>query len=168
MRGLRKLDADASLYLRTRTMPAYLRWAAELFTHTGDYWLWALGLVIVWAIGNQQWKEWAMIYFVGIVLVVAVVAPIKFMVRRQRPEAASGSLYHKADPHSFPSGHAARVTLIATLSWQLAPLWMAVLLVAWAVVVALLRVALGVHYLSDVLVGGLLGLVIGYALGPFL
>jgi len=40
-------------------------------------------------------------------------------------------------------------------------MWLGILLVLWAPLVALARVAMGVHYLSDVFAGGFLGFVIG-------
>ena len=72
-----------------------------------------------------------------------------------------GRLYRSTDPHSFPSGHAARAVLIAVLGAGLGPTWLAVLLCVWAPLVALARVAMGVHYLSDILAGFLLGLAAG-------
>jgi undecaprenyl-diphosphatase len=70
-------------------------------------------------------------------------------------------MYRATDPHSFPSGHAARVVLIAVLAIGLGPGWLAVLLCIWAPLVALARVAMGLHYLSDILAGAGLGLVAG-------
>jgi len=86
---------------------------------------------------------------------------LKLIVRRQRPEGEWGAIYRNTDPHSFPSGHAARAILLAVLGLGLGPLWFAVVLVIWGPLVALARVAMGVHFLSDVLAGGFLGLMIG-------
>jgi undecaprenyl-diphosphatase len=42
------------------------------------------------------------------------------------------------------------------------PPWFAVILVIWAPLVALARVAMGVHFFSDVFVGGLFGIFMGW------
>ena len=62
--------------------------------------------------------------------------------------------------HSFPSGHAARAFLIATIASGLGPSWLAIALWIWAPLVALARVAMGVHYLSDIVAGMLLGILV--------
>jgi len=56
------------------------------------------------------------------------------------------------------------MVMLAVLAAALGPAWLAWLLLVWAPLVALARVAMGVHYLSDVIVGALLGLVVGLAL----
>ncbi len=65
------------------------------------------------------------------------------------------------NPHSFPSGHAARSFLIAVIASVLAPPWLVVVLWVWAPLVGLARVAMGVHYVSDVIAGAILGMIIG-------
>jgi undecaprenyl-diphosphatase len=85
---------------------------------------------------------------------------IKFLVRRKRPEGEWGSIYRNTDPHSFPSGHAARAFLIAVVASALGPAWLSILLWIWAPLVALARVAMGVHYVSDVVAGAVLGVVV--------
>src|SRR5215218_9403540 len=66
--------------------------------------------------------------------------------------------YQFADPHSFPAGHAARAFLIATIATGLGPSGLAMVLWIWAPLVALARVAMGVHYLSDIVAGALFGI----------
>jgi undecaprenyl-diphosphatase len=50
----------------------------------------------------------------------------------------------------------------------LGPAWLALLLLLWAPLVSLARVAMGVHYLSDVVAGALLGTALGVAAVVFL
>ena len=49
-------------------------------------------------------------------LLAVMVLLIKFRIRRQRPVGEWGRIYRNTDPHSFPSGHAARAFLIATIA----------------------------------------------------
>jgi undecaprenyl-diphosphatase len=98
---------------------------------------------------------------VGILLTALVVLAIKFIVRRSRPPGEWGGIYRRTDPHSFPSGHAARAMMLATLGLGLGPAWFGLLLLAWAPLVALARVSMGVHYLSDVIAGFALGVLMG-------
>jgi undecaprenyl-diphosphatase len=97
----------------------------------------------------------------GIVMTAVLVLTVKFTVRRRRPEGEWGDIYRKTDPHSFPSGHAARAFLLAAIAAGTGPPWFAVALAVWAPLVALARVAMGVHYISDILAGLALGIVMG-------
>jgi len=146
--------------MRVAERPGALRAISVLFAHSGDSWFWALGLVILWLAGDSFWREWAVVQFAGIGVLAALVLAIKFRVRRKRPEGEWGRIYRFTDPHSFPSGHAARAFLIATIATGLGPAWLAIALWIWAPLVALARVAMGVHYLSDVVAGTLLGIVV--------
>jgi undecaprenyl-diphosphatase len=104
----------------------------------------------------------------GMIIVLAtIVTVIKFSIRRRRPEGEWGAIYRNTDPHSFPSGHAARAALLAVLSLVWGPSWLGALLLIWAPFVSLARVAMGLHYLSDVIVGATMGVIIGL-LGVFI
>ncbi|MGZ9164321.1 MAG: phosphatase PAP2 family protein [Anaerolineales bacterium] len=161
MKSVPVLDLDARLsnQMRVAEKPGALRTIAVFFAHAGDSWFWAVGLLILWLMGNSFWKEWAVVQLVGISLLAALVLSIKFLVRRKRPEGEWGNIYRNTDPHSFPSGHAARSFLIAVIATGLGPAWLAVALWVWAPLVALARVAMGVHYVSDVVAGAVVGIV---------
>lgn len=98
---------------------------------------------------------------VAILLTAAVVFVVKLVVRRRRPEGEWGKFYRITDPHSFPSGHAVRAVMLAVVMLGLGPLWLGLLLLVWAPLVGLVRVSMGIHYLSDVLAGMFLGLLVG-------
>ena len=99
----------------------------------------------------------------GVVLTAVIVMLVKFSVRRRRPEGQWGQIYRSTDPHSFPSGHAARVVMLAVLAQALGPAWFASALLLWAPLVGLARVMMGVHYRSDIIAGMVLGIVMGLA-----
>jgi undecaprenyl-diphosphatase len=159
----RLLERDAlwSERLRIAEKPGTLRTVAAFIAHSGDSWFWGLGLLVVFLLGDWSWKIWSLHLVGAIVITAIIVMSIKLSVRRQRPEGEWGAIYRNTDPHSFPSGHGARAILLAVLALGLGPIWFGILLTFWAPLVALARVAMGVHYLSDVLAGGFLGLVIG-------
>ena len=64
----------------------------------------------------------------------------------------------RASLASFPSGHATTAFAMATALSLVAPVW-ALPLFAFATLIAASRMAIGAHYLSDVLAGSGLGIV---------
>ncbi len=156
-----ELDARISERMRIAEQPGLLRTVAVILAHSGDSWFWLAGLVMVWWLGTEYWKQLVLTLIIAILLTAVVVFLIKFTVRRRRPEGDWGKFYRSTDPHSFPSGHAVRAIMLAAVVLGLGPLWLGLILLVWAPLVGLARVAMGVHYLSDVLAGMLLGLLIG-------
>ena len=142
-----------------RTLPV-----ARLLSAAGEHaaaWL-AAGLVgaAVDPRGRPQWVR-------GVVAVLASHGSsvvLKRVVRRVRPAHASLSA-HVAVPSrwSFPSSHAASTTTAAIVYGRLlgtpAPAVVAAAM-AWS------RLALGVHYPSDVLSGAALGTAVAAVAGP--
>jgi undecaprenyl-diphosphatase len=165
-RWARLLQADTrySNHLRYAEQPGPLRRLAIFLAHSGDSWFWGLGLLVLWLLGGPPAKQLALQLVAGIAVTAIIVLTLKRLIRRARPEGDWGALYRRTDPHSFPSGHAARMAMLFVLVAALGPAWAAWLLLAWAPLVALARVAMGVHYLSDVLGGALLGLLVGLTL----
>jgi undecaprenyl-diphosphatase len=156
-----ELDARYSERMRIAEKPGPLRTLAAVLAHSGDSWFWLAGLGLLWWLGTGYWKERALTLIVGILVTAVVVMIIKFSVRRRRPEGEWGNIYRATDPHSFPSGHAVRAVMLAVVLLGLGPLWLGLVLAIWAPLVGLARVAMGVHYLSDVVAGMILGLVMG-------
>jgi len=52
--------------------------------------------------------------------------------------------------------------MLAIVALGAGPAWLGLLLLAWAPMVGLARVATGLHYISDVLAGWALGLLMGF------
>lgn len=161
MNRLLELDARLSADLRVAERPGILRSCAALLAHSGDSWFWWAGLVLLGWRGDAFWRPWAIRVLVCILVLAVLILAVKFAIRRPRPEGDWGAIYRITDPHSFPSGHAARVILIAILATGMGPGWLAVVLWVWAPLVALSRVAMGLHYLSDIVAGAFLGVLGG-------
>ncbi len=159
-RSLLELDARLSDQLRVAEKPGVLRNFAAFFAHSGDSWFWAAALILLWLFSDPAWKQWEVVEFFGILGLAGVVLAIKFLVRRERPQGEWGGIYRNSDPHSFPSGHAARAFLIAVIASAFGPIWLFAALWIWAPLVALARVSMGVHYVSDVVAGAVLGVIV--------
>lgn len=99
-------------------------------------------------------------YVLAMCLMVGVIGALKYTVNRTRPFIGHDSIERiaEASSPSFPSGHTAfafTAAVALALMFRNAPLRVTVL--AWAVLVAYSRLALGVHYPSDVLASILIG-----------
>jgi len=164
LQRLLHLDAKLTARLRIAERGGPVRGPAILLAHSGDSWFWLIALAAVCWLGSEYWKWRAVVMLLAILFTAVIVMAIKFSVRRRRPEGEWGGIYRKTDPHSFPSGHAARAAMLAMLALALGPAWFGALLAAWAPLVMLARVAMGVHYVSDVVAGGIFGALIGLAI----
>jgi len=164
---LLEIDADLSARLRVAEEPGLLRNIAIFFGHSGDSWFWLLGLLILWLLGDESWKGRALLMIVAILVLATIVMTLKFTIRRKRPEGKLGQVYRKTDPHSFPSGHAARTLMLGVLALILGPPWFGILLIIWGPLVGIARVMMGVHYLSDVVVGWVIGAIAGVSIPYF-
>ena len=160
-KSIHKLDKRLSDRIRLDNLPRLIRHTSELFAHSGDVRLWWPVLVLLWLFGNTFWKQWAITVAIGIGLLALFILPIKHLVNRRRPVGLWAMHTRHKDPESFPSGHAARTFLLAVLATGLGPLWIAILFWIWAPMVSLARVSMGVHYLSDVIGGFLLAVLVG-------
>ena len=161
LRRILEFDYRASSHLRQKESRGFFRGLMVFFAHSGDSWFWLAALFLIWLFAKGHWHTLSALMAIGLLGLAVLVLVIKFTVRRRRPAGEWGAIYRNTDPHSFPSGHAARAVFLAVLAIGLGPLWFGLLLLVWAPLVALARVALGVHYLSDIVVGMLLGLLAG-------
>lgn len=162
LKPILELDDRLSYHLRLVPLESPWRpWAAFL-AHSGDSWFWVAGLGLLWLFGSPDWHTRSALLIIAIVALAVVVQVIKFSVRRRRPEGEWGAIYRNHDPHSFPSGHAARAAMLVVLGLGLGPPWFGLVLLIWAPLVSAARVVMGVHYLSDVLAGFLLGVIMGF------
>jgi undecaprenyl-diphosphatase len=169
LRKLLKFDARVSKALLVPEGKKAFSILLKIFAHSGDSWFWLAGLFLVWLLSDGDWKNRAFFLGAGLTVMAPIVILLKFTIRRPRPEGDWGHIYRITDPHSFPSGHAARSAALAVMGVACGPAWFGILLILWAPWVGISRVALGVHYLSDVVAGWVVGVImgcIGLALQP--
>ncbi len=161
LQKLLEFDAKVSHNLRVAEKPGALRQIALVIGHSGDSWFWAAGLLLVIFLGSPVFRQWALISLFAVIVGAAAVLTIKFSFKRARPEGEMGKIYRKTDPHSFPSGHAVRSLMLGVIALGIAPSWLGIVLIIWGPMVGIARVAIGVHYISDVVAGWILGILFG-------
>ncbi|HVP20081.1 MAG TPA: phosphatase PAP2 family protein [Spirochaetia bacterium] len=153
---------DASLTLPLTLGPG--RGPAQLvalgLAHSGDSVVWVGLCALAWFLGNAQWKMRAIIVFAGLVAAEVAVIGIKMCIRRPRPPGDAGRIYRKADPFSFPSGHAARASMLCLISIMLGPFAAALGIAVWSPFMIVSRIAIGIHYVFDVIAGIVLGVLL--------
>ncbi|MGD0707726.1 MAG: phosphatase PAP2 family protein [Anaerolineaceae bacterium] len=170
-KSLAAADARLTERLRLQQGQSVLWRTATILAHSGDSWFWTIGLFIIWLLTRGDWHNRAALLAGGVVGLALFVFALKFTIRRRRPEGEWGAIYRNTDPHSFPSGHAARAALLAVMALGLGPAWFAIAVVIWAPLVCLARIWTGLHYFSDILGGIALGALAGglmLTLQPFL
>lgn len=164
MQRLVSLDQRLSLRLAVPREARFRRLLALVFAHTGDspLWLSAATVALIW--GNTAWQGFGGRVVLGTLTAGLATTVLKWVFHRQRPPGKSRGFYSRFDRHAFPSGHAGRCACVAVLLIPLLPAWGVPMLVAWVGLVGLARVALQVHFVSDVVGGWSVGMLIGLTL----
>lgn len=164
MQRLIALDHHLSARLAIPSEARFLRALALVAAHTGDSPLWLAGgaAALIW--GNVAWRGLGGRVLIGTLAAGAATTALKWLFRRQRPPGEGLGFYSRFDRHAFPSGHAGRAVCMVVLLSPLLPPWTSLALTLWAGAVGLARVALQVHFISDVGGGWAAGLLVGLAL----
>lgn len=141
---------------------------AQFMSFVGSGWM-LLGLVPLWAVPAFRPHRRRAIAMLAVLLFTSVlVTVVKELAGRVRPCHALSWAHmagaHLPDDFSLPSGHSAGSFAAAAFVGTLYRRWTAPALTL-ALLVGLSRVALGVHYPSDVLIGALLGATVGLVSG---
>jgi undecaprenyl-diphosphatase len=147
-------------------LPVWLERILLAFVRMGDGWGWLVMTVLLALVTPRA----DFLFLVGQGLCAAVVTMplywiLKATIRRARPYTIFRNIVPRVAPrdlYSFPSGHtmnnlAIGVSLAVHLPW----LWPFAL--AIPVATGLLRVLFGVHFVSDIVAGSIIGLLAGFA-----
>lgn len=164
MQQLVGLDQKLSTCLAIPHSARFLRLLALVAAHSGDSPLWLLGAAAALVWGGSAWWGFGGRVLLGTVAAGAVTSALKWLFRRERPQGESLGFYSQFDRHAFPSGHAGRCACLSVLLVPLLPTWVSVLMALWVGLVGLARVALQVHFASDIAGGWIAGLLTGLML----
>jgi undecaprenyl-diphosphatase len=145
--------------------PKWLRIWMICATRGGDGWLWyAMGAVILLFGGPNRFVATGAAFLSGSLGSVLFLS-LKRLTGRKRPSHYEPHCWAKLlppDQFSFPSGHTITAFAVAIPLCHFYPALMVGLMFC-AISVAISRILLGMHFLSDVVAGGILGAAIGYS-----
>lgn len=145
--------------------PRWIRVWMICATRGGDGWLWyAMGLIIA-IFGGVDRLEAIGSAAVASGTGIGLFIKLKRVFNRRRPSAIEPHCWATLlppDQFSFPSGHAITAFAVAIPMLHFYPTLSAGLLFC-AGSIALSRIMLGLHFLSDVVVGCAIGVGLGYA-----
>jgi undecaprenyl-diphosphatase len=165
MRGLiSKGDHHLMHRINNWEAPRWVRLYVLGATRGGDGWLWyAMGLAILLFGGENRFAAIGAA-FVAAVLSVLLFIWLKRFAARPRPcqiEPHCWATLLPPDQFSFPSGHTMTAFAVAIPLLLFYPT-LTVGLLFCALSIAASRILLGMHFLSDVLAGALIGTGLGY------
>jgi undecaprenyl-diphosphatase len=164
--GIAQIDQPAVAWLAAHR-EGWLNTTLAALTHLGDPPAQAIWLIVVCTASAWRARSWlpVILGLVGGVGISVVLVTAKNLVGRRRPDPP----FALVDSHgfSFPSGHAAGAAAVGLLcAWMLCrwvvhrwagrvAVW--VLTITAIIVIGFSRLYLGVHFVTDVLAGWLLG-----------
>ncbi len=134
----------------------------SLATYVGNWQLGPLLIAIMLLAAGRRWRRLLKTVVVAYICRTAAVEWLKLLTGRPRPrQVPDASLFAGfGGGASFPSGHASFSFMLAMIVSAWFPRWRWVAWIA-AVFVSISRVLVHAHYLSDVIVGAVIGTVAG-------
>jgi undecaprenyl-diphosphatase len=149
-------------YLAALALPRAVTLPLVILVRIGDGWIWGLVAIWLWfAMPPEQLKAVVAHCLLAIGVSLALYWPVKLLVRRSRPFEAGLGVTAKVPPldkFSFPSGHTMNNLAVSlTVAAHVPQIFAAAL--ALPLIMGGLRVLFGVHFLSDITGGAILGAV---------
>jgi undecaprenyl-diphosphatase len=139
--------------------PRWVRLAAIAATRAGDGWLWYLLGLAVMIFGGEERLSATAAAGSAAATGVGLFVSIKRVSGRKRPCEIEPHVWAHLlppDQFSFPSGHTITAFAVAVSIGEFYPILLGILLfVAFAIAIS--RILLGMHFLSDVVAGALIG-----------
>jgi undecaprenyl-diphosphatase len=144
--------------------PRWVRRWMLLATRAGDGWLWALAGIAVLLSADPVRFQALEAAALAVTAGILIFHKVKTFFCRRRPRDIEPHCWAHIvtrDKFSFPSGHSTTAFAVALALGSFYPEIRTVLLLL-ATNVAISRVVIGMHFVSDVLVGSGMGALLGY------
>ena len=155
-----QFDAESIQFIQSFSSPL-LDFFFQIITQLGNPVFWLIISAYLYWIG----KEKASLYLTNLILFTAVfVETLKLFFARPRPEFSGESRrilgIETNSKYSFPSGHAALISSVTAFYASRKKLLQTIGMILLIILVGASRLYLGVHFLSDVLAGIVLGIIV--------
>ena len=165
-----EFDNRVSVYWTNRHFSPKVNDRLRFYVRLGDGYIW--GVFALFVLAMVGWEAflpilWQALMALAVSLIIYEV--VKLNTKRPRPFAANPEIKAEVPPldkYSFPSGHTMNNLAVASAVFYSVPQYgwvMLILPLTWG----LLRVYFGVHWLTDILCGFVLGIV-SFVLGHLL
>ena len=144
--------------------PRWIRVWMLLATRGGDGWLWYIMAAVILLFGGAERFAALGAMALAASLSILLFLRVKKLTGRKRPchiEPHCWATLLPPDQFSFPSGHTITAFAVATSISLFYPS-LAVGVFFCAVSIGISRIVLGMHFLSDVLAGAALGVLLGF------
>ena len=151
-------DRAASSIISPQAVP-WLHGFFTVVTQFGNVYLWIVAGAVYLLVGKH--KLIATAFLLALLFGGVATEDLKDIFHRPRPLGADYNTYLTDMSYSFPSQHSQTAFLLATLLAGYFGLRYGVITYPMAALIGISRIYLGVHYLTDVIVGAMLGIVMG-------
>lgn len=176
MEILNNIDNSIFLFLNSLHHPLLDGWMYLI----SSKWVWVPMYMVILFICYERWQLKEQLFLIIGMFVVALILTdsacgtfIRNFIERPRPtnlDSGISHLVHTVNDYTggrfgFPSCHAANSFMLATLCTILIRnKYLSIFLFLWATIHSYSRIYLGVHYLGDILAGGLVGSLIAFVM----
>jgi len=159
------LDQSTAAWLNAHSSPQLKR-VMQIVSRVGD---WpahmiagTIGIAIAFAVGSKAWMKIFLAMLIALALAGVTTRAIKIATGRARPSVKTEAQWNgpqfRSKFHAFPSGHTASSTAFFVALF-LARKKIGAPLLLIPILIALSRMIVGAHYLSDVTFAAILGVV---------
>ena len=139
--------------------PKWVRLSAIVATRAGDGWLWYLTGLLILLFGGENRLTATAAAGSAAITGIGLFISVKKISGRKRPCEIEPHVWARLlppDQFSFPSGHTITAFAVAVSVGEFYPVVLGILLFC-ALAIAISRILLGMHFLSDVVAGAMIG-----------
>ncbi|MDR9825225.1 phosphatase PAP2 family protein [Vibrio sp. FNV 38] len=159
MNPIARFDLAFSLFCLQHKFNNQVARLSRAVSHTGDGHLYVVIALVAFLFDQEQGGVFVLCGLLAFLIELPIYWTVKNSFKRRRPPELSEQLISfitPSDRYSLPSGHTAAGFVMATLiSYFYPPL--APIALTWAALIGLSRILLGVHFITDVVIGIALG-----------